>query len=247
MEFPSFTKTWHNASYPAISPSNPALSVAGKTIFVTGGGAGIGLATARAFAAAGASTVAISGRTEKTLLSAKSGIESAHKGVKVLTFVADVTDQKAVDAAFASAGKVDLLVHNAAYLPRLVAISESSIQDWWSGFEINVKGSFIVTQAFLKKAASDATLIDVTTAMVHFPAFPGYSAYIASKIAELRFFDGVQTENPEMHVVHVHPGVVATDMGQKALDAGANFPLDDGKIILSANNHTRLPADDMAV
>lgn len=56
MKFPSLTKAWHNASYPAISPSNTALSVAGKTIFITGGGAGIGLATARAFAAAGAST-----------------------------------------------------------------------------------------------------------------------------------------------------------------------------------------------
>ena len=237
MELPSLTKTWHNASYPAISPSNPALSVAGKRVFVTGGGAGIGLATARAFAAAGASTIAISGRTEKTLLSAKNDIESAHEGVKVLPFVADVTDQKAVDAAFASAGKVDILVHNAGYQPDLVPITQSSIQDWWSGFEINVKGAFIVTQAFLKVAASDATLVDLTTGMVHFPAFPHYSAYQASKTAELRFFDSVQVENPGMHVVHVHPGVVATDMGQKSIDAGANFPIDHGNITLSADNH----------
>ena len=145
MEFPSPTKTWHNASYPAISPSNTALSVKGKTIFITGGGAGIGLAIAYAFAAAGASTVAISGRTEKTLLSAKNGIESAHKGVTVRPFVADVIDQKAVDATFACVGKVDILVHNAGYLPRLVPISQSRLQDWWSGFETNVKGAFIVT------------------------------------------------------------------------------------------------------
>ncbi|KAK0512333.1 hypothetical protein JMJ35_005461 [Cladonia borealis] len=160
MEFPSPTKTWHNASYPAISPSNTALSVKGKTIFITGGGAGIGLAIAYAFAAAGTSTVAISGRTEKTLLSAKNGIESAHEGVTVLPFVADVTDQKAVDAAFASGGKVDILVHIAGYLPRLVPISQSRLQDWWSGFETNAKGSFIVTQAFLRVAASDATLLE---------------------------------------------------------------------------------------
>lgn len=236
MELPSLTKTWHNASYPAISPSNLALSVAGKTVFITGGGAGIGFATARAFAAAGASTVAISGRTEKTLLSAKEDIESAHKGVRVLTFVADVTDQKAVDAAFASAGKIDVLVHNAGYLPKLVPITQSGIQDWWSGFEINVKGAFIVTQAFLKVAASDAILIDLTTGMVHLPAFPGYSAYQASKTAEHRFFDSVQLENPDLHVVQVHPGVVATDMGQKGLDAGVDLPLDDGKIILLVNN-----------
>ena len=230
MEFPSLTKTWHNASYPAISPSNPALSVVGKTVFITGGGAGIGFATARAFAAAGASTVAISGRTEQTLLSAKKDIESAHKGVKVLTFIADVTDQKAVDAAFLSTGKIDVLVHNAGYLPQLVPITESGIQDWWAGFEINVKGAFIVTRAFLKVATRDATIVDLTTGMVHFPAFPRYSAYQASKMAELRFFDSVQLENPNLHVVHVHPGVVVTDMYQKGLDAGVDFPLDDGKI-----------------
>ena len=237
MELPSLTKAWHNASYPAISPSNPALSVAGKTVFITGGGAGIGLATARAFAAAGASRVAISGRTEKTLLSAKNDIESVHEGVIVLPFVADITDQEAVDAAFASAGKIDILVHSAGYLPHMVPIIQSGIQDWWSGFEINVKGAFIVTQAFLKVAASDATLVDLTTGMVHLPAFPLYSAYQASKMAELRFFDSVQSENPKMHVVHIHPGVVATAMGQKGIDAGADFPLDDGNITLSAENH----------
>lgn len=237
MGIPSLTKAWHNASYSAISPSNPDLSVAGKTVFVTGGGAGIGFATARAFAAAGASTIAISGRTEKTLLSAKRDIESAHKGVRVLTFVADVTDQKAMDAAFASVGKTDVLVHNAGYLPNLISIIQSGIQDWWSGFEINVKGAFIVTQAFLKVAASDATLVDLTTGMVHLPAFPGLSAYQASKLAELKFFDNVQFENPELHVVHVHPGVVMTNMHQKGRDAGVDLPLDDGKITpLSAKN-----------
>ena len=233
MELPSLTQTWHNASYPAISPSNPALSVAGKTVFITGGGAGIGAATARAFAAAGASTVAISGRTEKTLLSAKEDIESAHKGVKVLTFVADVTDAKAVDAAFTSTGKVDVLVHNAGYLPQLALITQSDIQDWWSAFEINVKGAYIVTQAFLKVAASDATIVDLTTGMVHGPAFPRFSAYQASKMAELRFFDSVQLEYPDLHVVHVHPGVVMTNMGTKGRDAGIDFPSDDGIISLS--------------
>ena len=77
-----------------------------------------------------------------------------------------------------------------------------------------------MTRAFLRVAASDATLVDLTTGMVHLPALPLYSAYQASKIAELRFFESVQLEYPEMHVVHVHPGVVATDMYEKTLDAG---------------------------
>ena len=229
MEVPSLTQTWHNASYPAIDPTKASLSVAGKTVFVTGGGAGIGLATARAFAAAGASTVAISGRTYQTLRKAKEDIEAIHTGVKVLTFVADVTDQKAVTSAFSTVGKVDILVHNAGYMANLAPIAEASLQDWWTAFEINIKGSFIVVQAFLEVASSDAIIVDITTGVVHLPAFPNFSAYGASKLAEVKFFDSVQAENPSLHVVHVHPGVIQTDMGQKAIDAGAMFDLDDSK------------------
>lgn len=92
-----------------------------------------------------------------------------------------------------------------------------------------------MTQAFLKVAASDAILVDLTTGIVHFPAAPLNSAYQASKTAELRFFDSVQLEYPEMHVVHVHPGVVPTEMYQQTLDAGVEYPLDRGNITLSPN------------
>ena len=52
--FPSVTEEWHNAPYDAISPTLPALSSAGKTVLVTGGGRGIGSRIAYAFAASGA-------------------------------------------------------------------------------------------------------------------------------------------------------------------------------------------------
>lgn len=38
----SFTKVWHSDTYPAINPTKPELSVAGKSVVITGGGAGIG-------------------------------------------------------------------------------------------------------------------------------------------------------------------------------------------------------------
>jgi NAD(P)-dependent dehydrogenase (short-subunit alcohol dehydrogenase family) len=45
MAFPTYTKTFHNSSYPAINPSNPALSTAGKVVVITGGGSGIGVSS----------------------------------------------------------------------------------------------------------------------------------------------------------------------------------------------------------
>lgn len=61
-QFPSFTKIFHHEPYDEISPSRPDLSVKGKSVIITGGGTGIGKAIAKAYAQAGASSIAIIGR-----------------------------------------------------------------------------------------------------------------------------------------------------------------------------------------
>jgi NADPH:quinone reductase-like Zn-dependent oxidoreductase len=74
---PSLTKTWHSAPYAAIDPTQPKLSAKGKTFVITGGATAIGAAIARAFAAAGASRIAIMSRTEKNLLAAKAVVATS--------------------------------------------------------------------------------------------------------------------------------------------------------------------------
>ena len=231
MEFPSFTRTWHNNTYAAISPTNQSLSAANKIVLITGGGAGVGRSISQSFAAAGASKIVITGRTQKTLLAAKQEIEAAHPRTKVQTYAADITDEHAMNAAFASAGgKIDILVHNAGYLPDMEPISTSSLAEWWKGFEVNVKGAFVVTQAFLKHAAENAVLVNLITGVAHLPAFPEYSSYATSKMGALKFFEMVQAENPGLRVVNVHPGVIKTDMSDKTVAHGEVFPFDDGKL-----------------
>ncbi|KAL9637138.1 MAG: hypothetical protein Q9164_002391 [Protoblastenia rupestris] len=230
---PSFTAKYHFKSYPSIDSSTHAFA-SGKNVFITGGGAGIGASITRSFAAAGAAVISISGRTEKALLDTKKDVEAAFSETKVKTFIANITDAEGMDEAFKAVGQVDVLVHNAAYLPDLVPITEADAGDWWKGYEVNVRGSFNVLRAFLAHSASGKVpvVIDVTTPPVHLPAIPTQSAYAVSKTAAMKFFDVLQAEHPGVRVVHVSPGnVVTSEMGAKGLrSTGERFRPNDASL-----------------
>lgn len=219
--FPSLTKTWHTEAYPTISPIRPELSTKGKTIVITGGGSGLGAHIARDFAASGASKIGLLGRTERTLLATKRAIEAKFPSTTVSTFIADVADKAAIDAAFTSLhstlGPIDIFVNNAGYLPAPQDAASAPLEEWWRGFDVNVKGSLLATQAFLRtKAAAGAMLINLSSAIAHIPPMAGFSGYAASKLAATKFFDYVQAENPSLHVVNVQPGIVETSMSIKS-------------------------------
>ena len=135
--YPSLTSEWHNDTYPAISPTNPSLSVTGKTIVVTGGGSGIGRETARAYAEAGAAHVAIMGRTQSTLSETKEIIGTEYPKTDVTTHVADITDECAVGEAARSIGAWDVLILNAAKILAPNSIDKTSLGEWWSVCEVS--------------------------------------------------------------------------------------------------------------
>jgi len=134
--FASLTAEWHNDTYPAISPHNAALSAKGKTVVVTGGGRGLGPEMARAFAEAGAARVALLGRTQSTLSETKDAIEKDFPSTKVTTHAADVADEEAVRKAAEAVGGWEVLVLNAGVAPTPAPIAETSISEWWKGFEV---------------------------------------------------------------------------------------------------------------
>jgi threonine dehydrogenase-like Zn-dependent dehydrogenase len=100
--FKSITKTWHNAPYPQISPLRPELQVTDKVVFITGGGTGIGKATALAYAQAGAKCIAIFGRRVDKLSAAAEEIRKANpNGTTTVVYEGvDLSQRAAVDAAF---------------------------------------------------------------------------------------------------------------------------------------------------
>jgi NAD(P)-dependent dehydrogenase (short-subunit alcohol dehydrogenase family) len=240
---PSLTATWHNTTYPAIDPTQSHLSVKGKAVLITGGGRGIGANAARSFAAAGASLITITGRTLSNLESTKSAIESEFPQTKVLTAVGDVSDEAAMDSAFAALSKandgkgIDICIHNAGYLPDPNLIAQSETSDWWSGFTINVLGSFVVTRAFLKhkntSPSADPVLLGVSSGVICLTPQPKLSGYSVSKFAQSRFFEAVAAEEASVRVMHIQPGVIMTDMGNKSFNTQMELPQDDSKFIIT--------------
>jgi len=119
-----------------------------KFALVTGGGAGIGKATALALAGAGW-TVAVTGRRLEPLQATASEIEAA--GGHALAANADVGDPQAVKALFAKIegefGRLDLLFNNAGVNAPRVPIDELTFEQWKAVIDANLTGSFLCAQA----------------------------------------------------------------------------------------------------
>jgi NAD(P)-dependent dehydrogenase (short-subunit alcohol dehydrogenase family) len=232
MELPTYTKQWHNDVYPDIDASRPELSVKGKRIVVTGGGGGIGSATAKAFVVAGAAEVVILGRTKQTLEATKSAILSKHPNASVIPIVTDIAQPESVAEAFAkiaNRGPIDIFVNNAAYLS-IGTVGTSDPVEWFKVYETNIKGSLLVVQAALKNInTKGGIIINVTSAAGHVPYVPGYSAYATSKIASAKVFEYLQHENPGLKVFNLQPGIIeSTSIATKAAeDSGLSFPQQD--------------------
>lgn len=150
----SFTQTVHHKPYPAISPTLPALSQAGKTVLITGGSSGIGYAIARGFAEASASTIIITGRRSDVLRNAASQLTEEIPGFKgrILGRTCDVSDPRSVALLWSDLEKegtvVDVLVLNAARLDTKGPLLHTPLDDAWAEFLTNVRGNLDFAQKF---------------------------------------------------------------------------------------------------
>lgn len=240
-EWPYYTRTVHRGAYPSISPSNPALSAKDKVILITGGGSGVGRHIASAFVTAGAKTVVILGRREQKLQETKKDLENAaaRDGTKteVLSFAADVVDAGRLKEVFAEVkrrfGAVDVVVANAGSFPTPAETETADVETWWRGYEVNVKGTVLLWQAFMaNRAAEGAVFVSVNTAMAHVGlVVPGSSAYLTSKAALASLIGALQTEAKDkgVRVVSMHPGVLETEMNAIS---GATMKMDDCEFLL---------------
>lgn len=176
---------------------------------ITGGGAGIGAAAAAALAAAGA-RLSLVGRTQAKLDEAAARFPGAHAAA------ADVADETAVSAAFASArnahGPIHILVNNAGIAPA-APFHRMDLAFWNRVLSTNLTGAFVCTQAALPDMLDAGWGRVVNVASVC--ALKGYayvSAYCASKHGLLGFTRALAHETAKRGVTvnAVCPGYVET-------------------------------------
>jgi 5-hydroxydodecatetraenal polyketide synthase CpkA len=151
------------------------------------------------------------------------------------TFVADVTDERAVAGAQreieASLGSVDVLVNNAGIGGPTGEMWEVDPGEWWRTVEVNLLGTFICSRAVLPamvKRRRGRIVNVVSNAGAH--RWPYFTAYAVSKAAAIKLTESLAAET-RAHGVAVfaaHPGLVRAGLTDAAL--GERPPLPEGSL-----------------
>jgi NAD(P)-dependent dehydrogenase (short-subunit alcohol dehydrogenase family) len=155
----------------------------GKVALVTGGSSGIGLATARRFAAEGAQ-VYLTGRRKNVVDDAVAEIDGDVTG-----FVGDVADLDALDALYTTiterSGRLDVLVANAGG-GSVLSLADITEEHYDSTFDSNVKGLVFTVQKALPLLHDGASIV-LMTSVAGIKGLAGASVYAATKAAIRNF------------------------------------------------------------
>jgi NAD(P)-dependent dehydrogenase (short-subunit alcohol dehydrogenase family) len=186
----------------------------GKVVLVTGGGNGIGAATCRAFALAGARVAVIDrdGTAGEAVAAEIGNAASAH--------ALDVADAAAfarlASAIAARAGGIDVLVNSAGTITRQT-IANMPTEDWDRVLAVNLRGPFNGVQAAIPhmKARGGGAIVNVASVAGKRISFGGGANYTASKAGLIGFTRHAAYELAPDHirVNAVCPGPTATAFG----------------------------------
>jgi NAD(P)-dependent dehydrogenase (short-subunit alcohol dehydrogenase family) len=181
-----------------------------KVVLITGGTRGIGHATAILFAREGAQVVIVGRDEAKTM-------EAARK-VLVRGIAGDLS--KAVDCerivtrTLSLHSRLDILVNCAGVIFRNRTIEQTSEEEWDMTFDVNVKGTFLMSKHALPALRESRGCIVNVSSYVGLVGFAGASAYAASKAAILNLTRSMALDHARegIRVNAVCPGSVDTEM-----------------------------------
>ncbi len=195
----------------------------GRVAIVTGSGSGIGQNIAMRLAREGARVVVDYVGSDE---GAKQTVDTITKaGGAAVPFAADITRldqvQALVDAAYSTYGSCDILVNNAG-LEKKADFWNVTEEDYEKVMDVNLKGPFFVTQAFVRKlrdAKKKGRVINISS--VHEDmAFPGFATYCMSKGGMRMMMRDLAVELGPLGITinNVAPGAVKTPINTALLE-----------------------------
>ncbi|MFJ8777637.1 SDR family NAD(P)-dependent oxidoreductase [Streptomyces sp. NPDC102476] len=192
----------------------PDRSIAGKVALVTGGGRGLGAATARSLTSAGARVFVI----DLHRPAAGEAIE------RVTYLVGDVTDlgdmTRAVETVVRDAGRLDIVIANAGVLGRGVTLRASSPSVVDRLFDVNVGGALNTVRAALPSLIENRGRLVLVSSVFAFVNGAGAIPYAMSKAAVEQLGRGLRVELAAhgVSVTTAYFAVINTDMTRQGLD-----------------------------
>jgi NAD(P)-dependent dehydrogenase (short-subunit alcohol dehydrogenase family) len=194
------------------------MTLTGKTALVTGGNRGIGLATVRALAAAGAQ-VHFTARSAANLAAAQRELGET----QATGHLANLTDRDAMTTLLDHG--FDILINNAAVIGPIGRILDISAEDWAHNIDVNLTATFHATQRALAHMVANhgGTIINISSGAAHRPQ-EGWSAYCAGKAGLAMLTRSVHLEYGQhgIRIFGFAPGVVDTDMQATIRASGIN-------------------------
>jgi len=193
------------------------MDIKGKVVIITGASAGIGLATARRFAAEGAK-LALAARSSEKLAALAREIRAA--GGEALVLPTDMRDPAAVnrmvDQAARHFGRIDVLINNAGQAVA-GAVAEVDPDHFRQVLDLNVFGPVYAIQAAVPKMR-EGLILNISS-MVSKMHIPGLAAYAATKAALNMLSDTARVElaGENIRVITVFPRMTATEFGKNSL------------------------------
>jgi len=192
------------------------MSLKGKIVFITGASAGIGAATALAFASEGARLLLAARRAGRLADVASRALERGAPSVHSIDL--DVRDHRAVQNAIDGLppewSEIDILVNNAGLSRGLDKLYMGKIEDWDEMIDTNVKGLLYVTRSvvpgMIVRGRGHVISLGSTAGEL---AYPNGAVYCGTKAAERMINDGLRQDvlGTPIRVTSVDPGMVETD------------------------------------